>query len=156
MSPAAQAQMIEIVGIDSSHTKREVVFVKMFERKSFFFSLIRYIGENYSIYMLSGLSGIRALAAILVIAYHLNQQLPLDGLSGGVISVHNLIARLSIVVSVFFFLSGFFRSMSYWKVTDTPEKMPQFWSSLKDRFLRIAPAYYVAIVLSILATVLIH
>lgn len=106
--------------------------------------------------MLSWLSGIRAFAAIIVIVYHLNQQLPLGGLSDEIYSAHNFIARLSMVVSVFFFLSGFFRSMSYWKVIDTPEKMPRFWSSLRDRFLRIAPAYYIAVILSILVTILIH
>lgn len=105
--------------------------------------------------MLSWLSGIRALAALIVVIYHLNQQLPLDGLSEGGISIHNFIARLSMVVSVFFFLSGFFRSMSYWKVIDTPEKMPQFWPSLKDRFWRIAPAYYLVLIFSIIATIFI-
>ncbi|MDD2693562.1 MAG: acyltransferase [Candidatus Gracilibacteria bacterium] len=105
--------------------------------------------------LLSGMNGLRALAAIIVVVYHLNQQLPTDGLSVSVLAGHNFIARLSLVVSVFFFLSGFFRALSYWKVLDTPEKIPDFWSSLKDRFFRIAPAYYVALVLSIIATVLI-
>lgn len=105
--------------------------------------------------LLSGMNGLRALAAIIVVVYHLNQQLPTDWLSVSVLAGHNFIARLSLVVSVFFFLSGFFRALSYWKVLDTPEKIPDFWSSLKDRFFRIAPAYYVALVLSIIATVLI-
>ena len=52
------------------------------------------------------------------------------------------------MVSLFFMLSGFFRAMSYWKVIDTPERMPQFFPSLKERFARIAPAYYVVLVLS--------
>ncbi len=72
------------------------------------------------------------------------------------LEVHTFIARLSLVVSVFFFLSGFFRALSYWKVIDTPDKIPEFWSSLKERFLRIAPAYYVALTLSIIVTWIIH
>jgi peptidoglycan/LPS O-acetylase OafA/YrhL len=60
------------------------------------------------------------------------------------------------MVSVFFMLSGFFRSLSYWKMIDTPENIPAFSSSLKERFLRIAPAYYVVLVLSLAVTYLIH
>ncbi len=102
---------------------------------------------------LSGMNGLRALAAIIVVVYHLNQQLPTDGLSISALSGHNFIARLSLVVSVFFFFSGFFRALSYWKVLDNSEKMPDFWVSLKDRFFRIAPAYYVTIILSIVTTI---
>lgn len=56
------------------------------------------------------------------------------------------------MVSVFFMLSGFFRSLSYWKVIQTPESIPLFFPSLKERFLRIAPAYYVMLLVSLIAT----
>lgn len=46
--------------------------------------------------------------------------------------------------------------MSYWKIIDTPEKMPQFWPSLQDRWLRIAPAYIFALILSVIVTAMIH
>jgi hypothetical protein len=52
-------------------------------------------------------------------------------------------------------LSGFFRSLSYWKLIQTPESMQLFLPSLKDRFLRIAPAYYIMLIVSLLATYLV-
>ncbi|MBX9809773.1 acyltransferase [Candidatus Gracilibacteria bacterium] len=104
--------------------------------------------------LLSGMNGLRALAAILVVVYHLNQHLPTQNLSEGYISAHQFVEHFSIIVSVFFILSGFFRSLSYWKNIDTPEKIPQFFPSLKDRFIRIAPAYYVMLILSLIVTYL--
>ncbi len=53
-------------------------------------------------------------------------------------------------------LSAFFRSLSYWKNTDTPEKIPAFWPSLKDRWLRIAPAYYVVLFISLITTYFVY
>ncbi len=102
--------------------------------------------------LLSGMNWLRALAAILVVVYHLNQHLPTTGLSEWTIDIHRFVEHFSIIVSVFFILSGFFRSLSYWKNIDTPEKIPQFFPSIKDRFMRIAPAYYVMLVLSFMVT----
>lgn len=106
--------------------------------------------------MLSGLTGLRAVAALLVIIYHLNQRIPTGGMSVSVWSLHQFIGHLSVMVSVFFLLSGFFRSLSYWKNLDTPEKIPEFWSSLKDRWFRIAPAYYIVLIISLIATACIY
>ncbi len=47
-------------------------------------------------------------------------------------------------------LSGFFRALSYYKCADTGKEMPGFWTSLRDRWLRIAPAYYVMLVVSLI------
>lgn len=105
--------------------------------------------------MLPWFTWIRALAAIIVIIYHLNQLLPIDGLSSGMFSLHLFVTKLSLMVSVFFFLSWFFRAFSYWKCVEAPEKVPHFWDSLKDRFFRIAPAYYIALFLSVWVTYII-
>lgn len=104
--------------------------------------------------LLSGMNWLRAMAALLVVFYHLNQKLPMDGLSEFSIDIHQLMEHLSIMVSVFFMLSGFFRSLSYWKHWDTPERIPAFLPSCRERFFRIAPAYYVMLVLSLLVTYL--
>jgi peptidoglycan/LPS O-acetylase OafA/YrhL len=58
------------------------------------------------------------------------------------------------VVSVFFILSGFFRSLSYWKKLDKDEAIPELFPSLKDRFLRIAPSYYLALVVTLIYVML--
>lgn len=102
--------------------------------------------------LLSGMNGLRAIAALLVVFYHLNQHLPTNSTSWINIDMHRFMEHMSIMVSVFFMLSGFFRSLSYWKNMGTPENIPSFFPSLKDRFLRIAPAYYVMMILSLIVT----
>lgn len=106
--------------------------------------------------ILSGMNWLRAIAALLVVIYHLNQHLPLSNLSTLTIGIYQSIGHLSIMVSVFFMLSGFFRSLSYWKNIKTPESIPQFFPSLKDRFFRIAPAYYTMLIISLIATYIIQ
>lgn len=106
--------------------------------------------------LLSGMNWLRAIAALLVVIYHLNQHLPFNTLSTLTVGIYQSIGHLSIMVSVFFMLSGFFRSLSYWKNTETPENIPQFFSSFKDRFFRIAPAYYVMLIVSLIATYVIQ
>jgi peptidoglycan/LPS O-acetylase OafA/YrhL len=41
-------------------------------------------------------------------------------------------------------------------VIDTPEKMPQFWLSLQERWFRIAPAYIFILIISVIVTGYIH
>jgi peptidoglycan/LPS O-acetylase OafA/YrhL len=53
-------------------------------------------------------------------------------------------------------LSGFFRALSYYKAIEAGREMPGFWTSLRDRWLRIAPAYYVMLVVSLVVALLIH
>jgi peptidoglycan/LPS O-acetylase OafA/YrhL len=102
--------------------------------------------------LLSGMNGFRAFAALFVVIYHLNQHLPTGGFGYFSIGIHQFIGHFSIMVSVFFMLSGFFRSLSYWKCIDTPDSIPLFFPSIKDRFFRIAPAYYVMLIVSLIAT----
>jgi peptidoglycan/LPS O-acetylase OafA/YrhL len=54
------------------------------------------------------------------------------------------------VVSIFFVLSGFFRSLSYWKTWGTDLEAPRFFPSLRERFWRIAPVYYISLILTFL------
>ena len=102
--------------------------------------------------LLSGMNGLRAIAALLVVFYHLNQHIPTQTINQIGLNIYQFMGHISIMVSVFFILSGFFRSLSYWKNMGTPENIPSFFPSLKDRFLRIAPAYYVIMILSLIVT----
>jgi peptidoglycan/LPS O-acetylase OafA/YrhL len=99
---------------------------------------------------LAGFSWLRAIAALTVILYHLNQHRPTSGLSSLDWSIYQTTEHLVFVVSVFFMLSGFFRAFSYYKCADAGKEMPGFWTSLRDRWLRIAPAYYVMLVVSLI------
>lgn len=98
------------------------------------------------------MNGLRAIAALFVVIYHLNQHLPTDNFGYFSIGIHQFIEHFSIMVSVFFMLSGFFRSLSYWKSINTPTSIQKFSEWLRDRFFRIAPAYYVMLIVSLIAT----
>lgn len=100
--------------------------------------------------MLSGLSGLRGLAALIVVYYHLSQHRTTVWLSEMSWDIYQFTEHLVFVVSVFFILSGFFRSLSYWKKLEKDEPIPRFFSSLKDRFFRIAPSYYLALIVSLI------
>jgi peptidoglycan/LPS O-acetylase OafA/YrhL len=86
----------------------------------------------------------------MVILYHLNQFRPTAGLSLLDWSIYQTTEHLVFVVSVFFMLSGFFRALSYYKAIEAGREMPGFWTSLRDRWLRIAPAYYVMLIVSLI------
>lgn len=103
--------------------------------------------------MLSGLSGLRGLAALIVVYYHLSQHRTTVWLSPLSWDIYQFTEHLVFVVSVFFILSGFFRSLSYLKKLEKNEKVPEFFPSLKDRFLRIAPSYYLALIVSLIYVV---
>ncbi len=95
--------------------------------------------------MLTGLAGLRWLAALIVIYYHLNQHRTTVGLSERSWDIYQFTEHLVFVVSVFFIFSGFFRALTYWKKIEKNERIPQFFPSLKERFFRIAPLYYLAL-----------
>lgn len=103
--------------------------------------------------MLSGLSGLRGLAALIVIYYHLSQHRTTAVLSELSWDIYQFTEHLVFVVSVFFILSGFFRALSYWKKLEKNEPIPQFLPSLKERFFRIAPLYYLALVVTLIYVV---
>lgn len=105
--------------------------------------------------ILSWLTGLRGLAALIVVIYHLNQQRSIENLSSVSWWWYQFVSQLDIVVSVFFVMGGFFRSLPYWKVVFLwEEKVPSFFPSLLERFKRIAPLYYIALVSTFVVFVL--
>ncbi len=98
--------------------------------------------------MFTGYNGFRGFIALLVVIYHLNQYLPWGLLTSEIYDIHRFIMHFCVIVSIFFVLSAMFRSLSYWKKIDKNEKIPEFLPSLKDRFLRIAPVYYIILIVS--------
>lgn len=78
---------------------------------------------------LDSLTGIRAVAVVLVFWHHANEQW--DGISSGMVGV-----------SLFYLLSGFVMAWTD-RESDTP------WQFYRRRFARIYPAYFVAVLISI-------
>lgn len=98
---------------------------------------------------LSWLTGLRGLAAITVVLYHLNQFRSTRDLPAWSWDLYQFTEHLVFVVSIFFVLSGLLRSFSYWRhYGQDITQAPRFFPSLRDRFWRIAPAYYLALILT--------
>lgn len=99
---------------------------------------------------LSGFSGLRGLAALMVVFYHLSQHRNTIDLPKWSWDIYQFTEHLVFVVSVFFILSGLFRSLSYWKVIFLWGEMRSFRVDIRDRFFRIAPLYYVSLLVTFL------
>lgn len=100
---------------------------------------------------LSGLTGLRALACLSVITYHLNQQRTIENLAEWDWNLYQFVETWPVTVSFFFVLGGLLRSTPYWRTVYEGAPAPEPGKALVDRFLRIAPAYYVALAVSFLA-----
>ena len=94
------------------------------------------------------ISWLRWFSMMLIFLYHLNQIRPIQNLEKWDWEIYQFVSLLPVVVSIFFLLWWFLRSLSYWKVFFEWGKIPPFWKWMKDRFFRIAPLYYLAVILS--------
>ena len=103
---------------------------------------------------LSWLTWLRWLAALIVIYYHLNQIRSTVWLSEWSWDIYQFTEHLVFVVSFFFMTSGLFRSLPYWRALLQWRDIPEFFPSLRDRFFRIAPAYYLALIVSFICMIL--
>ena len=97
---------------------------------------------------LSWLTWLRGLAALIVVYYHLNQLRDTSNMPGLTWDIYQFTEHLVFVVSFFFMTSGLFRSIPYWKSIFHGWGTPPFLSALRDRIYRIAPAYYLALIIS--------
>jgi peptidoglycan/LPS O-acetylase OafA/YrhL len=98
----------------------------------------------YSNDRISGLDGLRALAALAVFGVHYNQIVRLDYLLGP-FSIYTLLANGNHAVSLFFSLSGFLLSLPYWKALANQTLFPDTRTYFLRRTARILPAYFVAL-----------
>lgn len=107
------------------------------------------------IHPLTGFNGLRALACLSVIFYHLNQHRSVTNLAQWNWDIYQFIEMLSVAVSFFFILSAISNSLSSWRAILRNQEAPSVKKTFIDRFFRIAPAYYVTIIFTFLLVLLI-
>ncbi|MCK4783838.1 MAG: acyltransferase [Desulfobacteraceae bacterium] len=93
---------------------------------------------------ISGLDGLRALAALAVFGVHYNQIVRFN-YHVGPISIPTLLANGNHGVSLFFTLSGFLLSLPFWRAMASGDPLPSMRVYTLRRIARILPAYYVAL-----------
>lgn len=102
------------------------------------------VGETYP-----ALDGLRGLAVLCVVATHIGFQ------SGASFhgSLGALLARLDYGVTIFFLLSGFLLYSPFARAALLGRPAPPLSTYLRNRALRILPAYWLSVVVVVLATV---
>ncbi len=131
------------------HKKLSNVSLYILKCEGDFFLFTFLVVSIYSRYMkLAWLTWLRGLAALIVVYYHLSQYRSNSWLSQLSWDIYQFTEHLVFVVSIFFIFSAFFRSLSYWKTWNTHIEAPKFLPSLRDRFFRIAPVYYLTLILA--------
>jgi len=94
---------------------------------------------------ISGADGVRAAAALMVIAHHLAQKLAAWGQSTWLQDVHGILIKGASGVSVFFVLSGMLLSYPFWTAFFLKRPYPSIGHYIKRRAQRIVPGFYVAL-----------
>lgn len=99
---------------------------------------------------LQGADGMRAMACLMVIAHHAFQRLSPAYLSPMLVEWRAFFMNWNVGVSGFFVLSGYLLSMPFWEAFRDREAMPGLKEYALRRLARIAPGYYVALVICFL------
>lgn len=105
---------------------------------------------------LPGLNGLRALACLSVVLYHLNQHRSIENLSQWNWDLYQFVGMWPVNVSLFFILSAIMGSLPFWRAIIRDMIVPNAHNLLTSRFFRIAPAYYVALLSTFLLMLLLH
>ncbi|MDD5197563.1 MAG: acyltransferase [Candidatus Gracilibacteria bacterium] len=105
---------------------------------------------------LPGFNGLRALACLSVIIYHLNQHRSVTDLALWNWDLYQFVEMWPIAVSLFFILSAITSSLPFWRaiLKDTPA--PKTRELFIGRFFRIAPAYYAVLIFTFLLTIVLN
>lgn len=103
---------------------------------------------------LPGLNGLRALACLSVLIYHLNQHRSIADLASWNWDLYQFVAMWPVNVSLFFILSAIMASLPFWRAILRDMKVPRAREAIVNRFFRIAPAYYVALITTFLLSLI--
>ncbi len=99
---------------------------------------------------LDWISWLRGLVALMIVLYHLQQLRPIQELSQWNWDFYMYFNMFPVVVAVFFILTGLLRSLGYWESIFHDAQIPNTRKVIVDRWRRIAPVYYIALIVSFL------
>jgi peptidoglycan/LPS O-acetylase OafA/YrhL len=105
---------------------------------------------------LPGISGLKALAALSVIYYHLNQLRPIKALSQEAWERYQFIETWTIAVSFFFMVSGMFLWNQHIQASEQGRKRENPLRQTFKRMERILPVFIFILILSIGIDIGIH
>ena len=105
---------------------------------------------------LAGINGLRALACLSVIIYHLNQHRSVTALSEWNWDLYQFVEMWPIAVSLFFILTAITNSLPFWRSILRDMPVPKTRDIFMSRFFRIAPAYYAVLVFTFFLTILLN
>ncbi len=97
---------------------------------------------------IDGISGLRGIVALIIVVYHLQLLRPIENLSSWNWDLYQFVNMFPVVVVIFFILTGLLRSLGYWGSIFHHKKIPDTRTIMIDRWWRIAPAYYIVLVVS--------
>lgn len=97
---------------------------------------------------LDWISWLRGIIALIIVLYHLQQLRPIQNLSEWNWDLYQYFNMFPIVVAVFFILTGLLRSLGYWEALFHGATIPNTRKVILDRWWRIAPVYYIALIFS--------
>jgi peptidoglycan/LPS O-acetylase OafA/YrhL len=92
-----------------------------------------------------GADGVRAFAALWVVASHLFQRLSQIGQPSWLYDVQMVMMKGSFGVSIFFVLSGMLLSTPFWRAYLTSRPFPRIGPYARRRLARIAPGFYASL-----------
>lgn len=105
---------------------------------------------------LPGLNGLRALACLSVLIYHLNQHRSITDLAQWNWDLYQFVGMWPVNVSLFFMLSAIMASLPFWRAILRDMVRPKAREVIVSRFFRIAPVYYVVLIFTFLLVILLN
>ncbi len=104
--------------------------------------------ESVSKNVLDGADFVRAVACLAVVWSHLGQRLSPENIPKWLLELKSFLMVGGYGVSAFFVLSGMLLALPFWKNYFAAKTMPNLLEYAKRRFVRIAPGFYVALIVT--------
>lgn len=105
---------------------------------------------------LAGFNGLRALACLSVLIYHLNQHRSVTALALWNWDLYQAVEMWPVAVSAFFILSAITNSLPFWRSIIRNLPAPNTGDVIVSRFFRIAPAFYLVLIFTFFLSIFLN